>query len=56
MPHNSEQSTRPRQYFAQIKELKTVEQRREALAKVPPEFREWVKQYLTMYWDRKRNG
>lgn len=44
---------RPRQYAAEIIVLPTLEQRREALALVPGEWREWVKEYVVDYFNKQ---
>lgn len=43
-----QQEKRPRHYAAEIAALRSVEQRREALEKVPAEFKELVKTNLTI--------
>lgn len=39
---------RPRHYAAEIAALKTLEERRQALERVPPDFKELVKTHLTI--------
>lgn len=43
----------PRQYAAEIIVLPTLEQRREALARVPEQWREWVKDYVVDYFNKR---
>jgi len=45
---------RPRHYAAQILALKTREERREALSKVPPEYQERVKLYVENKFERRK--
>ncbi len=42
----------PRHYAAQIAELKTLQERREALEKVPEHFKSIVKTHLRIKWQR----
>jgi len=42
----------PRQLAAQIAELKTLQERREALEKVPEHFKPIVKTHLRIKWQR----
>jgi hypothetical protein len=44
---------RPRHYAQEICELKTKEQRREALESVPAQFREWVALLVKAKFERK---
>jgi alkylhydroperoxidase/carboxymuconolactone decarboxylase family protein YurZ len=44
------QEKRPRHYAAEIATLKTLEQRRNALEKVPQNFQEIVKAHLKNAW------
>lgn len=46
--------TPPRQHAAQIRALSTLEQRREALERVPPHLRGLVETYLRLAWERRR--
>ncbi|TAN71580.1 MAG: hypothetical protein EPN17_00820 [Methylobacter sp.] len=44
---------RPRQYAAEIIALPTLEQRRKALALVPCDWRDWVKEYVVDYFGKQ---
>lgn len=41
---------RPREYAAEILELKTREERRQALEKVPENVREMVRKHVQAFW------
>lgn len=43
----------PRHYAADIIDLKTVEERREALSRVPENFRVWVAFYVKDYFQKR---
>ena len=45
---------RPRHYIAEIIELKTREERRLALDKVPDKYKDWVKQEVILYFEFKK--
>lgn len=45
---------RPRHYAAEILALKTREERREALLKVPPDYQERVKLYVENEFERRK--
>ena len=45
----------PRDYAAEIIEMKTVEQRRAALATVPEPLRDWVKDYVVSYFEIRKH-
>lgn len=44
----------PREYAQEITQMKTREQRREALEQVPKDFREWVRKLVMMAYDRSK--
>ncbi|NOR70005.1 MAG: hypothetical protein GQ532_09995 [Methylomarinum sp.] len=44
----------PRDYAAEIIPLKTLAQRREALARVPVEWREWVAFYVKDFFTKRK--
>lgn len=44
----------PRHYAAEIVELKTVEQRREAIELVPDLYKELVKTHIKIQWEKKK--
>ena len=50
---NSEK--RPREYAAEICALKTREERREALDKVPDKYKDWVAFYVTTSFSIKKH-
>lgn len=47
---------RPREYAAEIVELNNLEERRQALAKVPAELQEMVKTHVKTFWALRQKG
>jgi len=45
---------RPREYAAEICDLKTREERRAALDKVPDKYKDWVASYVTISFSIKK--
>ena len=50
------QGKRPRHYIAEIMELKTREERKEALDRVPEEYREWVRKSVTNFFELRKHN
>ena len=45
---------RPRHYIAEIMALKTREERKEALDKVPEEYKEWVRKSVVNFFELRK--
>lgn len=56
MSHNSESSTWPRQYARQIAVLKTIDERRAALARVPEHLRALVRTHVEIAWNHPKGN